>query len=171
MKLVGRYFRWSDKVEAHLRPVTLADDLERRALLVQAAAGQDISKQTAYRQVGIDYMDEQKRLVQEQQEIQRLQQKAMEEQAAQQLDGSGGENAGPNAVVGATPGDVYEQAGALAQQLLTQVPESMRRSQLIKIKHSNPTLHALVLQRMDEMRNQAALQGRDMVLQQQAQGG
>lgn len=171
MKLVGRYFRWSDKVEAHLRPVTLADDMERRALLVQAAAGQDISKQTAYRQVGVDYMEEQKRLVQEQQEIQKLQQQAMEEQSAQQLDGSGGENAGPNAVVGATPGDVYEQAGALAQQLLTQTPESMRRSELIKIKHSNPTLHALVIQRMDEMRNQAALQGRDMVLQQQAQGG
>lgn len=170
MKLVGRYFRWSDKVEAHLRPVTLADDLERRALMVQAAAGQDISKQTAYRPMGIDYMEEQKRIVQEQQEIQKLQQQAMEEQSAQQLDGSGGENAGPGAVVGATPGDVYEQAGALAQQLLTQTPESMRRSQLIKIKHSNPTLHALVIQRMDEMRNQAALQGRDMVLQ-QTQGG
>ena len=171
MKLVGRYFRWSDKVDAHLRPVTLADDLERKALMVQAAAGQDISKQTAYRPLGIDYMEEQKRVVQEQQEIQRLQQKAMDEQAAQQLDGSGGENAGPGAVVGATPGDVYEQAGALAQQLLTQTPESMRRSELIKIKHSNPTLHALVIQRMEEMRNQAALQGRDMVLQQQAQGG
>jgi len=171
VRIVGRYFRWSDKVEAHLRPVTLADDLERKALMMQAAAGQDISKQTAYRPLGIDYMAEQERVVKEQQEIQRLQQKAMEEQSAQQLDGSGGENAGPGAVVGATPGDVYEQAGALAQQLLTQTPESMRRSELIKIKHSNPTLHALVIQRMDEMRNQAALQGRDMVLQQQAQGG
>ena len=68
-RLVGRYFRWSDKVEAHLRPVTLADDLERKALMVQAAAGQDISKQTAYRPFGIDYMDEQERIVQEQQEI------------------------------------------------------------------------------------------------------
>ena len=62
-------------------------------------------------------------------------------------------------------------ANALAQQLLTQTPESMRRSELIKIKHSNPTLHALVLQRMDEIRNQAALQGREMVLQQMGQGG
>lgn len=160
VRLVGRYFRWSDKVEAHLRPVTLADDLERRALLVQAAAGQDISKQTAYRQVGIDYMDEQKRLVQEQQEIQKLQQKAMEEQSAQQLDGSGGENAGPGAVVGATPGDVYTQAQELAKQLLTQTPATMRRSELIKIKHSNPTLHALVLQHMNDMRTQAEAQGR-----------
>lgn len=169
--LVGRYFRWSDKVTAKLRPVTLADDLERKALLVQAAAGQDISKQTAYRSFGVDYMDEQQRIVDEQSEIQKLQQQAMEQQSAQQLDGSGGANAGPNAVVGATPGDVYEQAGALAHQLLTQTPESMRRSQLIKIKHSNPTLHALVIQRMEDLRNQASLQGRDMVLQQMGQGG
>ena len=160
VRIVGRYFRWSDKVEAHLRPVTLADDLERKALMMQAAAGQDISKQTAYRPLGIDYMAEQERIVKEQQEIQRLQQKAMEEQSAQQLDGSGGENAGPGAVVGATPGDVYSQAQELAQQLLTQTPATMRRAELIKIKHSNPTLHALVIQHMDEMRTQAAAQGR-----------
>lgn len=160
MGLVGRYFRWSSKIEAHLRPVTLADDLERKALMVQAAAGQDISKQTAYRQFGVDYMEEQKRVVEEQQEIQKLQQKAMDEASSQQLDGSGGENAGPNAVVGATPGDVSEQAKQLAMQLLTQTPATMRRSELIKIKHSNPTLHALVLQNMDELRSQAAAQGR-----------
>jgi hypothetical protein len=159
-ELIGRYFRWSSKIEAHLRPVTLADDLERKALMVQAAAGQDISKQTAYRPLGIDYMEEQKRIVEEQQEIQKLQQKAMEESSSQQLDGSGGESAGPNAVVGATPGDVSEQAQQLAQQLLTQTPASMRRGELIKIKHSNPTLHALVLQYMDDMRTQAAAQGR-----------
>lgn len=164
-ELIGRYFRWSNKIDAHLRPVTLADDLERKALMVQAAAGQDISKQTAYRPLGIDYMEEQKRIVEEQQEIQKLQQRAMEEAASQQLDGSGGENAGQNAVVGATPGDVYAQAGALAQQLLTQTPESMRRSELIKIKHSNPTLHALVLQRMEDMRTQAEAQGRAQLSQ------
>ena len=162
-ELAGRYFRWSDKVDAHLRPVTLADDIERRALTLQAAAGSDISKQTAYRGFGLDFMEEQKRIVEEQKEIQKLQQQAMEESAAQQLDGSGGENAGPNAVVGATPGDVHEQAMALAQQLLTQVPATQRRSELIKIKHSNPTLHALVLQNMDEMRSQAESQGRAMM--------
>lgn len=158
--LVGRYFRWSSKVEATLRPVTLADDLERKAIILQSAAGQDISKQTAYQTMGIDYMAEQERVVQEQQEIQRLQRKAMEEASAQQLDGSGGETAGPGAVVGATPGDVTEQAKEIAQQLLTQTPPTMRRKALIDIKHSNPTLHALVLQNMDEMRSQAAAQGR-----------
>lgn len=160
VKLAGRYFRWSEKITAHLRPVTLADDMERRALTMQAAAGQDISKQTAYRPLGIDYMEEQKRIVQEQQEIQKLQQKAMADSSAQQLDGSGGDSSGPGAVVGATPGDVSEQAKQLAQQLLTQTPATMRRAELIKIKHSNPTLHALVIQNMDEMRQQAAAMGR-----------
>lgn len=159
--LAGRYFRWERRgIEVKLRPVTLADDLERKAITLQAAAGMDISKQTAYRPLGIDYMEEQKRIVEEQQEIQKLQQKAMEEASTQQMDGSGGENAGPGAVVGATPGDVYEQSKAIAQQLLTQTPATMRRKALIDIKHSNPTLHALVLQNMDEMRSQAAAQGR-----------
>jgi hypothetical protein len=58
----------------------------------------------------------------------------------------------------------------MAQQLLTQVPETMRRGELIKIKHSNPTLHALVIQAMDEMRQQMASQGQAMMMQQQKQG-
>lgn len=159
VKTVGRYFMWSDNVKVHLRSVTLADDLDRKAMTMQAAAGMDISKQTAYRGFGIDFMDEQKRIISEQQEIQRMQQKAMDDQAVQQLDGGGGGTVGPGGVVGATPGDVWEQAGEIANQLLTQTPATLRRGQLVKIKHSNPTLHAMVIQRMDELRQQAAAQG------------
>ena len=160
--MVGRYFRWDRKgIEVKLRPVTLADDLERKALLVQAAAGGDLSKQTAYRPMGIDYMDEQKRVVEEQKEIQRLQQKAQEEMASQPLDGSGGENAGAGAVVGASPGDVVSQSAAIASQLLEADPTSRRRT-LIQIKHTNPTMHALVLQNLEDARSQAASQGRAM---------
>lgn len=42
---------------------------------------------------------------------------------------------------------------------------SAKSAQDIKIKHSNPTLHALVLQRMDEMRTQAEAQGRAQLSQ------
>lgn len=42
---------------------------------------------------------------------------------------------------------------------------------LIKIKHSNPTLHAMVLQRMDELRQQAATQGVASLEMSQAQTG
>jgi hypothetical protein len=167
-KRFGQHFLWGEATGS-LRSVTLADDLERKGLALQAAAGMDISKQTAYRPLGIDYMEEQKRVLSEQQEIQRLQQEAMKEQQVMQENGSMGESGGPGGQPGATPGDVYEQAGALAEQLLLQTPETMRRGELIKIKHSNPTLHALVLQRMDEMRQDMARQGQAQVMEQMKQ--
>jgi hypothetical protein len=128
----------------------------------------DISKGTAYRPLGIDYIEEQKRVLDEQQELQRLQQEAMEQQQAASLDGDSGQQqqGGPGGEPGQTPGDVYEQAKATAQQLLTQTPETMRRGELIKIKHSNPTLHALVLQEMDNMRQEMARQGQAMMMEQ-----
>lgn len=167
-KRVSRHFMWGE-VDCTLRSVTLADDIERKALSLQAAAGQDVSKQTAYRPLGIDYMEEQKRVVEEQEAIQKLQQEAMERAQAQQANPQQGGDGGGGSSYGATPGDVYEQAKALAQQLLTQTPETMRRGELIKIKHSNPTLHALVLQEMDTMRQEMSRQGQAMMMQQAKQ--
>jgi hypothetical protein len=167
LKRLSRHFMWGE-VTGTLRSVTLADDIERKALSLQAAAGMDISKQTAYRPLGIDYLEEQRRVTEEQEEIQKLQREAMERQQAQAgQPQSGGEGGAPS--YGATPGDVYEQAKALAQQLLIQTPETMRRGELIKIKHSNPTLHALVIQQMDEMRRDMARQGQAMVMEQAKQ--
>ena len=165
---VSRYFMWGE-VECSLRSVTLADDIERKALSLQAAAGGDISKATAYRPLGIDYAEEQKRVIEEQELIQRLQQQAMERAQAQQGQAQGGEDPGGAPAAGGTPGDVHEQAQALAHQLLTQTPETMRRGELIKIKHSNPTLHALVLQAMNEMRQQMAREGQAMMMEQAKQ--
>jgi hypothetical protein len=159
---ISRYFSWGE-ISGELRSVTLADDLERKALSLQAAAGMDISKDTAYKPLGIDYMSEQRKVVDEQREIQELQQEAMEEQEAAQLTG---EPQGDQSQAGATPGDVHSQAKELAYQLVTQTPESMRRGELIKIKHSNPTLHALVIQEMDALRQELSRQGQAMMLQQ-----
>ena len=164
---LSKHFMWGD-ITGKLQSVTLADDMERKALNLQAAAGMDVSKGTAYRPFGIDYMSEQERIVQEQQAIQKLQQEAMEESQAQQgMEGASGGGAGGEA--GATPGDVHDQAKQLAQQLLFQTPETQRRSELIKVKHSNPTLHALVIQEMDQIRQEASTQGQSMVMEQQKQ--
>ena len=168
LRRIGRHFMWGD-ITGSLRSVTLADDVERKALSLQAAAGQDISKSTAYRPFGIDYLEEQKRLTEEQEAIQKLQQEAMARSQAQQTQGGQQGGSGAPQAAGATPGDVTEQAKALAQQLLTQTPETMRRGELIKIKHSNPTLHALVLQNMDEMRQDMARQGQAAMMQQAKQ--
>ena len=172
LRKISRHFMWGD-IDGHLRSVTLADDLERKALNLQGAAGMDVSKSTAYRPFGIDYLDEQRKVVEEQQAMQQLQQEAMEEQQAQQgLEGASGGGGGPGGQVGATPGDVYEQAKQLAQQLLFNTPETMRRGELIKIKHSNPTLHALVIQEMDNTRYEMNRQGGAMMMEQmKGQGG
>lgn len=161
----SHYFQWGD-VTGHLRSVTLADDLEVKGLQLQAAAGMDISKQTAYRNFGIDYMEEQKRLVQEQQEVQKLQQEAEQEQQAQQQNEAMGAPDQGQGAPGASPGDVMQQAQILAQQLVTQVPESMRRGELQKIRASSETLYALTKQYMTQIRQDAARQGQAQVLSQ-----
>ena len=168
LKRISRHFMWGD-ITGSLRSVTLADDLERKALALQAAAGMDISKGTAYKPFGIDFMDEQGRVVEEQKAVQELQQKAMEDSQGQQgLDG-GSEGGGGGGEVGATPGDVHEQAKQLAQQLLFNTPETLRRGELIKVKNSNPTLHALVTQEMDNIRQEMSRQGQAVMMQEAKQ--
>jgi hypothetical protein len=75
----------------------------------------------------------------------------------------------PGGEPGATPGDVYEQGKQMAEQLLLQTPPSLRRGELVKIKHSNPTLHAIVTQEMDNMRQEFARQGQAMMMDQAKQ--
>jgi len=166
---VSKHFMWGE-IKGSLRSVTLADDLERKALALQAAAGMDISKQTAYRPLGIDYTEEQKRVIEEQLMIKKLQEEAMEQDQATQAggggQGQGGGSTPPGGDPGATPGDVYEQGKQLAQQLLINTPAEARRGELIKIKQSNPTLHAIVIEEMNNMRTQMASQGQQMIMQQ-----
>ena len=172
---IARHMHWDD-ITGTLQSTTLADDIERKALILQAASAGDISKGTAYRTVAdIDFMDEQKKIVTEQAQIQNIQQRAMAAQQAQQLNGGpqdeDADAAGvPGGSVGATPGDVRAQAEAYAQQLLS-MPDSQRRGMLIKIKQSNPTLHDQVIGIMNDIRSQARSQGGAMMLQQMQQGG
>ena len=172
---VSRHLHW-DSITGSLQSTTLADDIERKSLILQAAAAGDISKGTAYRSVAdIDFMDEQKKIVTEQSQIQNIQQRAMAAQQAQTLNGGPEQEDGdavgvPGGSVGATPGDVREQAEVYANQLLS-MPDTQRRGMLIKIKQSNPTLHDQVIGIMNDIRSQARSQGGAMMLQQMQQGG
>jgi hypothetical protein len=167
---IARHLHWDD-ITGTLQTTTLADDIERKSLMLQAAAAGDISKGTAYRTVAdLDFMDEQKKIITEQSQIQNIQQRAMAAQQAQQLNGGPTDEeadaAGiPGGSVGATPGDVREQAQAYAQQLLA-MPDSQRRGMLIKIKQSNPTLHDQVTGILRDIRSQARSQGGAMMLEQ-----
>lgn len=185
MKIISRHLGW-DKITGKLASVTLADDVERKALLLQSAAGQDISKTTAYKVYGIDYIKEQKRIAQEQMELQAIQQRAMAAAQATQMNagynapqeagGEGGGDDGGAALaagtpVGATPGDIWSQAGDIAKNLVLNCPPSQVRGQLLKIKQTNPTLHSMVKQQMDDLRSQLRSQGQQMAMQAAQQGG
>ena len=69
---------------------------------------------------------------------------------------------GPNVPV--TPNDLQASAEQLAQQLLG-LPEGQKDSELRKLKQHNPTLHALTKQKMDDIRQQARMQGGAMLMQ------
>ena len=66
-----------------------------------------------------------------------------------------------------TPMDMMQQADQLAQQML-QMPYEARRRELINIKNTNPTLHALLKSKLEDYRSEAASVGQQAVLQGQA---
>jgi hypothetical protein len=183
MRIISRHLGW-DKITGKLASVTLADDVERKALLLQSAAGQDISKTTAYKVFGIDFIKEQKRIAQEQMEMQAIQQRAMAASQATQMNagydapqdaGAADEEGMPATAagtpVGATPGDIWSQAGDIAKKLVLNTPPSQVRGQLLRIKQTNPTLHSMVKQQMDDFRSQLRSQGQEMAIQAAQQGG
>lgn len=75
---------------------------------------------------------------------------------------------GPNAMV--TPNDLQQAAEMLATELLG-LPEGVKDSQLRELKASNPTLHSIVKEKMNDMRSQAKSVGGAQVMQQQFGGG
>jgi hypothetical protein len=65
-----------------------------------------------------------------------------------------------------TPEDLQSQAQLLAQQILS-LPEAQKDSELIKLKRTDPTTHALVSSIIDDIRQQARTQGGAMMMAQQ----
>lgn len=98
--------------------------------------------------------------------IAQAEQEAMAQQQAA-MQGGGGGGAPPPAGGGGgggggTPLDVQQQAEETAEQLF-QMDESSRRKEMNTLRASNPTLYAVVKQKMEERRAQAASEGRKQV--------
>jgi hypothetical protein len=200
-----------EKVKAKLQPPTIAYDLERKQLLLQLSAGQQISRDTAWAPFGLNVREEIRKMLQEERVIQDEMSEFQEQQAKKQelqqtmamgaagqlqptagqgAPGQPGAPAGGGAMQGGnptaqgqapagatggaappainpadmTPQDLAAQAEAQAQALLAQ-PYEMRRSQLNGIKKSNETLHALIIQKMQTIRQSAQTQGGLQLLQ------
>lgn len=164
IETVSRRFLWGS-ITGKLQTVRLADNMERQALLLQGAAGQQIALGTAWAPFGIKPVEEKKKMLQEQLAMAKLDQEAQAKiEAEKSLSGATPAEGDPS--MAPSPGDLMAQADQLAQSLLFETPDNLRRGELMKIKASNPTLHALVMQRMDETRREANRQGGAQVMEQ-----
>ena len=177
-----------------MQRTTIADDMERKSALLQLMSANQLSPQTALAPFGINAYDEAKRVIQYQEEIDKLNRKSQEKQmaeeelgAVQQVAGAPTASAlmqgqpGPaqaGAPAGGMPGagagpqtltQLSDQAAQLAQQLIS-MDEYSRGQELRNLKKGNPELHALVTQQLKEIRSAAASQGQQMVLAQQPPG-
>lgn len=65
-----------------------------------------------------------------------------------------------------TPEEMQAQADTIASDLMSKQPQA-RKSELSKLRKSDQTMHALVTSIMENIRQQAASQGQQMVLDQQ----
>lgn len=211
---ISRIMSW-ELVDASLKRVTIADDMQKQMSALQLMMGQQLSGTSGLAAIGYDWETEQKRLSEEarkQQELQARQQEEMEQAgfaaeiakgmnpampqgaggggqpgampADPNAAGGGGNPVGPDAqsAMGAgntpvtsyiqsmgpnvpvTPNDLQAAAEQLANELLG-LQESQKDSQLRQLKQFNPTLHALVRQKMDEIRRNARMQGGAMLMQ------
>lgn len=146
--------------EVSLDRVTITDNLDDKAWRLQAAMTGAISKETGLGPIGINAEEEGRRVIQEQMRDQKEQQKAQQEMQMETLSlGSEDQSAQQGqqpAGGGMTPMDLEAQGDEMARTLLDPaMPEQNRRQQLSALRTSNPTLHAIVIKKMDQYRNQA----------------
>ena len=172
---VSKYMASGD-FECEIASVKIIDDIENKSWRLQAMAANQISKETAMGPMGIpDVQAEFKKMLDEQRKEQEASQEAQQEQQMAQMglgnsqegqeQGGGGGGGGGGGEGDVTPENVNAKGDELARQLL-QMDDSTRRSQLSAISKQNDTLHAVVLKKMDVLRNQARSQGMQQALPQ-----
>jgi hypothetical protein len=171
-KTISRYLNSGDYT-VELEPISITDDIEGRMWRLQAMTGGLIAKETALRPMGIDYREEYRRILDQQNYESREQEKAQQEaqMAHMNLDNEqqeGQEGQGGGGAAGQSPMDVEGQADQMARQLL-QMPEQEKNRQLAALRQSNSTMHAVVLKKMDQLRNVARSQGMGQALGQVVQ--
>ena len=184
-----------EQMGVELQVPSMADDLEARNVYLQLAAGAEIPREIAYKPFGIDDpVEAVKRRMQEDIDIQRTQQKLQADFQREQTIGSmddimnqeqqqqGGGQAGSDPESGgsegqaqpssgddegATPLDNENKAKEKAQQLVQEQDQGVVKKELANLKATKPQMHALVKEYMEQLRSQAASQGKASLKQPQ----
>jgi len=171
---VSKFLGW-ERIDVKLTPLTLVDDTENKALLVQAATGQlgqvQVAPTTVMERLGLDpekerkkrlqyAIDEAKLAIDIQRETTKLQ-NTLTQQVQAQLQGQAGLNYDQQAVIG--------QADQVAQDFMA-YDEATRKSMLHSLQVEDYVMYSVVIQRMEELQNAQRLQLQEAVKQQTAAG-
>ncbi|MFH1326396.1 MAG: hypothetical protein ABIH48_02920 [Candidatus Falkowbacteria bacterium] len=158
--------------------VRMADDIERRQVLLQLAQSQQVALSTALESYGIDFKKElgkiikqtetQQEVIEEAAENQKIKSEITGEPQPGQQAGAGGQSDLNDTMM--------QQATQVAQQWM-QMDETQRRSQMTQLNQSNKILHDVAMSIYNEMKenirqnagNQAIAQQRQQMQQMQPQ--
>lgn len=153
-----------------LLPTTLADDLQKQQNLMNLMQANAISRTDVLKMFSLDYEDQTKKRMQEDEIQKRLQEEQQEkdqiiQQNSASLFNNQQQQGGPNAGGGgtgmdaSTPDQVLQKAQDLAQQLISQPPATIRE-ELQKLKAQGATsLYSATKTALDELRSQSKSQG------------
>jgi len=184
-------FMGEPEIRVRLAKPSMADNMDRQNAILQLTSAGEISRKKGMGWLGIeDPVEERKSRLEEDAQIeeataraqQELQHKLQAGTVTQQLDNAqeqaaaagggtppGGQPVPTGQSTGATPMDIQGQAEEVAARWAS-MEESERRKDMTAIKASNPTLHALASEMLDQMRSQAGSQGVQQMYQ-NAKGG
>lgn len=153
-----------DEVGVSLTPLRLADDMERRNMVMNLSAAQKISDISLLEMYNMDYEKEQEKKLKQMQIIAKLEAKAEKDMQKEQQtqDQAVGGGTGAQAT---TPTEIMQSSQEMAQQLIM-MPDSMRRSELDTLLKTNPLLHHAVRAEMEKQRGKMGTQGAAMMQQQ-----
>ncbi len=174
----GKVLNW-EPVDAKLKRVRTADDLNRQMALLQLMMGKQISQTTGLSSLDIDFKGEQDNLIEETEYVQDKTQEAQEDMQAKaqqqamvpsvvqqafappqggQPQAGGAPPPGGAAPAGGAPQssgppgleETVNKGKQIAQQL-QQMPPTQRRSELDELRKSDDTLHSLVTSELDKL--------------------
>lgn len=180
----NRFVKWASKrvtdiqktdpVDLTLQRPTIADNIERRNLLLQLQATGEVSRATGLEPLGIaDPVGEAKRRMQEDVQIERERVRSEEEFRREVEAGQVGLSAEAESggAGGVTPQDVNQQAMQLAEQWAAIPDDGQRSIAMQQVRVQDEQLYALAKQKMEEIRSAGASQGRQAAMQSYQQGG
>ena len=162
-------FMGREQIQVKAATPRILDDIESRQVYLQLAAGGEFPRRLAFRSFGVDDPVEMAaERTREDTEIEKRTTKIKEDAALEAGAGSmanGGGAGGAPGGVAYTPTQRGEQAVAEANRLLQIEDDGQRAKELAAMRNSDQDLHALVRQKMTELRAAARSQGGAQVAQ------